>query len=394
MLQRTRPAMSTHATNAIVRRLLGLSLLGITAACTSPTRPSVSVVAARPLTPANDAQISFYAQPITLVVSRAASTVSSTVITFEVATDAAFANNVATKAATQDDQGTTTVSLGPLASSTAYYWRATTRSGDNTVVSSTFKFIVGPTVVLHPPVLDQPAANSLQHRRPTFTVQNALRVGAAGPVSYRFEVATDPSFEMISTAATVTESAGQTSFTPTMDLAAGVTHYWRVRTMDATTGMTSDYAMSSFSTPAPDDGNYRYDLVVEFPPACVTQRGFESVGKISFDDNLSVHGDMLRFAVPVGSFAVNIVRDGTHLSGTIGGMSQPYSSSGQTFEVWRTRVDVFPRPPLSEVPTFTGATDNKGRLTGTFDGAVQSYLSFETFACVAQGFTWTLTPHR
>src|SRR5579862_8002574 len=77
----------------------------------SPAAPSASVGTPTPMAPANGAQIANLAQPVSLTIQNA--TVSSGVsvtYTFEIATDAAFANKVQTKTTPAGD-GQTTVKL-------------------------------------------------------------------------------------------------------------------------------------------------------------------------------------------------------------------------------------------------------------------------------------------
>src|SRR6266478_5043317 len=96
-----------------MNRVLALCAVAASAAaigCTSstPSQPSAtapvavvnttaSIAAPRPLTPANGAQIRNADQPVTLIALNAITTASSAVTyTFEVASDAAFANRVQT----------------------------------------------------------------------------------------------------------------------------------------------------------------------------------------------------------------------------------------------------------------------------------------------------------
>ena len=103
-------------------------------ACSQPaTAPagSVSLVTARPASPANGIRISSYMQPVTLVVTNAkTSTIGSTVTDHvEVATDEAFTNVVQTQDVIQDGTGETKVTLAPLNDSTMYFWRVRSSAG-------------------------------------------------------------------------------------------------------------------------------------------------------------------------------------------------------------------------------------------------------------------------
>src|SRR6266849_2674591 len=100
--------------------VLGLS------ACSSPTKPSETVASARPVSPPNGAQVPYYRQPVTLLVTNGIATgVTSLTDSFEVATDAVFSDKVVTKDVPQDPNGQTAVVLNPLPSRD-YYWRVRT----------------------------------------------------------------------------------------------------------------------------------------------------------------------------------------------------------------------------------------------------------------------------
>src|SRR5882672_7906394 len=111
--------------------LLSCVLCAIAAGCSknNPTQPSAtasvadggealtaSIVAPRPLTPANNAQIRNADQPVTLVVQNAISTKSGVTYTFEVATDAAFSAKAQAKdAVAEGASGQTSLRLDALA---------------------------------------------------------------------------------------------------------------------------------------------------------------------------------------------------------------------------------------------------------------------------------------
>jgi hypothetical protein len=379
----------------------GAGLVASLAGCSSPTHPSVSVASGRPVSPTNGTQFSYYSQPITLVVANGVATGGASPTTaVEVATDAAFSAVVTTQPVSPGANGQPTITLDHLTPATTYYWRVKTAAGDNPgVFSSAATFSIGPRLVIQPPVPVRPLAGSFPHKRPTFIVTNATHTGPAATLTYQFDVAAEVAFSQVVMSGTVPEGSGQTSFVPAVDLTSGATYYWRVQAIDAATGVKSDFAMQSFSTIMPDDGNYRYDLLIQVPALCpsyLTQPAHE----FRFDDNLAVDAGRLRFSLPqryylgIPTFAVDIVRDGSRLSGTIGGAG--VMNQGISFEIWRTFWEhAFP-PPSVEVPTFTGSTDNKGRLTGTFNGSVESKSCCDQYAwCIGgTGLNWTLTPHR
>jgi len=65
----------------------GASLLVCITACSSPTRPSVSVASATPFSPANGAQVAYNTQPVKLLADNAVTTGGASLSeTFDVAT--------------------------------------------------------------------------------------------------------------------------------------------------------------------------------------------------------------------------------------------------------------------------------------------------------------------
>ena len=77
---------------------------------------------------------------------------------------------------------------------------------------------------------------------PSFVVTNATRTGTSGPISYRFEVSTSPSFATLAVAVTVPEGAGQTSFTPSLNQIPPTEKalFWRVIAFDTASIATSN----------------------------------------------------------------------------------------------------------------------------------------------------------
>jgi len=171
----------------------------------------------------------------------------------------------------------------------------------------------------------------------------------------------------------------------------------RVRASDANTGIVSDYALQSFETISPDDGNYRYDLTITPPASCRPFRPAYTV-----DDQLTVNGDALRFEPERGlyrpgidspGFAVHLTRAGTGVTGTIGGFFvRVTQTTFGSLSVTRSEEDFNDRtaaPPVA----ILGQSDSQGGFTGTFAG----YLGFEyinpELRCTASNITWSLAPH-
>jgi trimeric autotransporter adhesin len=189
-------------------------LIVFISACSSSSPLQPSIGAPRPLQPANGTQVSNASQPVTLVVANAITTGASTLsYTFEVATDAAFTNKVATSTSVaQGANGQTSMLLGTLGAGSDYYWHAS--AGATGVFSAASKFTIGPAIVIHAPTPVAPLNGTTTSGWPTFTVNDAARSGPAAPLVYRFDVATSADFSTIVLTATVSETANQTSFTP------------------------------------------------------------------------------------------------------------------------------------------------------------------------------------
>jgi hypothetical protein len=375
-------------------------LLVCVAACSSPTKPTASVASARPVWP-DGAQVEYYTQPVKLLVDNGVSTGGESLsLTFEVATDTAFATLVVSKSVPQSSSGQTSITLDPLPPAT-YYWRVREAAGGVTVTSATFAFNVGPQLVIQPPAPVQPLSGSFSHKRPTFTITNASRRGPAATLTYRFEVAADPAFSALVAGGTVPEGSGQTSFTPSVDLAPGGSYVWRAQASDAAKGVTSAFStVQFFTTVNPDDGSFPYVLIVHLPAACFVTANLRGAGPpvadYLFADTLVVAGDRLRFLLPpfdtVAPLLIDAQRAGSAITGTIGGRTSaagtplgPFS----TFDIQRRSALSTGRDPV----VFSGSVDRTGQLAATFDGFVGSSTCCEdNFACSTSGFSWTLTP--
>lgn len=191
--------------------------------------------------PTPNATVRFGDQPITLTVQNAAATGTSTVYTFEVAGDSAFASKVQTKDnVAAGANGQTSVRLDQLPGAKDYYWHARATSGGTTgPFSAPAKFTVGPQVIVNPPVPIGPLSGTTTVPRPAFRVTNATRSGA-GAITYRFEVANSAAFTTIVASATVNEGINETGWIPANNLPANVTLFWHAIAIDAATSVSSD----------------------------------------------------------------------------------------------------------------------------------------------------------
>jgi hypothetical protein len=234
----------------------GVLVCFLATACSTsnPSSPSASVASPVLLAPSNGAQIANSAQPVTLAVQNAVlSQVVAATYTFEVATDSAFANKVQTKSGVAAGaSGQTSLTLGTLAAGSDYYWHAQAIAGGTTgVFSPVSKFTIGASVTITAPTALSPANGATVPTTPTLTVINATSTGPAGPIAYRFDISTSPTFATGTVTGSVVAGASQTSFTPSSALAANTTFYWRAVAIDQTSLVTSPTsAVLSFTTNA------------------------------------------------------------------------------------------------------------------------------------------------
>ena len=383
-----------------VARLLAVGFCVAALGCSSPTRPSVTVAVGQPLSPASDAVVSYYSQPVTLVVTTGFTTSGEPLTTVvEVATDEAFTSIAITKALTTGANGQTTVTLDRLNPATTYFWRVKTTAGHNpSVVSAPARLTIGPQLIIQAPLLVQPLVDSFPHKRPTFTVRNAMRTGPSATLTYTFEVSTDAGFTALLATGTVPEGPDQTSFTPGTDLVPGTTYVWRARASDASLGETSEFSPAqSFTTVFPDDGSYRYTLVVR-SGLCggITGVGGCSSGSpwpqedLSFDGMLVVDGDTLRYPLPPATYFTDdpplvfeMRRAKNRVEGRVAGTTPNGPSGGRVTTVGLSGAVV-------------GQSDNRGRFDGTVDGQITlwrfGFPCDQTWRCSRAGLPWTLMP--
>lgn len=297
---------------------------GVASCAKSPTSPAGSTTVTSPVqvSPANGALIANGAQPVTLAVANALVTSVSAAITytFEVATDSSFATLATAKDVPEGGNGQTSVTLGVLPAGRDYFWRVRTTGGDTVgTFSAARRFTIGAAVVLQAPVPSHPSSGSAAGQRPTLTVTNAARTGPAGAVSYRFEIAATEAFSPVVASGTVAEGTGTTSFTPSADLAADSTFYWRAQALDPSSASTSAFSSAqSFTTVATIDlrmVNYqRFPNVSSWPetnriisvdqdgggdgPMCIdhTKRGLWPTTPFLGDPNNHIEGNQWYFA--------------------------------------------------------------------------------------------------
>jgi len=218
------------------------STVSIESTAVTDAKTGVTLTSPVVVSPTDGQQIKFNDQPIKLVVNKAATTgTTALTYTFEVATDAAFANIVATKGGA-DAGGQQTAALDKLAGDKKYFWRARASSGSFDGPNSNARsFQVGPEVVLASPVAASPLQNGTLTGAARLTVNNVDRSGPVGQVTYRFEVSESASFAQTVFEGTASEQAGQQTtiqINPAV-LTSGATYFWRVQASDSPSGVSS-----------------------------------------------------------------------------------------------------------------------------------------------------------
>ena len=209
------------------------------------TTNGITITTPVPVSPADGQKFRYAEQPLTLTVKDAVATGGGTLTyTFQVATDAGFANVVQTKDGVAETSGQTSVKLDTLAGQKDYFWRARANSnGTPGLFSKGRTFNVGPQVVIQAPTPLSPA-NGAQSSgaQPNLTVANAPRTGPAGPITYLFQISDSSAFSNIIGSANVGEQDTQTSATINVNLTTNATYYWRVQASDASNGVSSPFS--------------------------------------------------------------------------------------------------------------------------------------------------------
>jgi hypothetical protein len=198
----------------------------------------VSVSAPILLEPTTNQAIDVAQQPLTLMIENGSSNgVRPVLYLVDVSTDANFTTMVFQKSGIPaGPNGRTTVKLpDPLAPERTYYWRSKADDGANASAYTAAKsFSIFTPVVIGAPTLKAPTdGGKLTTRRPTLTINNAIRTGPAGAITYLFEAAESPTMAVRLAAVEIAEgSGGETSFAVTSDLPYATRYFWRVRAFD------------------------------------------------------------------------------------------------------------------------------------------------------------------
>lgn len=336
-------------------------------ACSRSTAPSASIVAARPAAPANGAQIDFYTQPVVLTVGNGFSTDASQAVreTVQVATDASFSNIVAT-VDVRPAGSTSTATLPALQPDTQYFWRVETiADGSRTPFSAAQSFRISPRSTLGVPSVIAPADGGYVPLRPTFIVRNASHIGPDGVIQYQFDAASDSGFTRLLASGAVAQGAEQTSFTPTSDLPATTAIYWRVQAIDVTHHESSGYGGGAFATPIVGPAALRIHTVT----ACTyVTSDFVVNGTATAGPTAWIFQSSQPALPPVAQLTVGST-GGTVVGGT-------WSTGDAATKCVPGPVNLITSLLIRPASVFDVSFVTPGRISGTFNGAIQMWNPF------------------
>lgn len=152
-------------------------------------------------------------------------------------------------------------------------------------------------ITLQPPAAVTPADGILVRwdENPKLVVNNGSS-STGNPLVYNFEVATDPSFDVVFSATRVAAGSQQTSL-QTSDLAPAVTYYWRAQAIDEGAGIASGFSgVRIFAVKDWDiDGPSRPPILVEpsdgalvdRQPTLEVRNGGNTLGPVRFTFEIS-----------------------------------------------------------------------------------------------------------
>lgn len=379
--------------------LLGVVMMG--SACHSPTRPSSTVVAARPESPSAET-VSYYEQPIRVLVTPAVAVSGSPVTSaIEVAKDSTFETIVMRKPVPPGGDGPLPDGARlPRRLDHVLLARHDTASERRVHMSRTSTLVVGPRLMISPPQPLSPAMATWTSKRPTFVVQNAERIGPPASVVYEIEMSRTGDFSTTAVRESVSEGVDRTSLQPAAPLPGSGQYFWRVKASAPSLGEASDYSMpQAFRVVGLQAASYR--LALDLPSPCnAHQKTLESSLADSGDAFTFVaagtHGDVrLQFSVaPAGT-----------IEGTIRSYRMRFSPWSGTYPNLVTLstmpgyVSAQGGPPASPIPLAGELSADGTSVRGTFDG----YLSVDNvdygWECdrdlavpPIRHFVWSLVP--
>jgi len=283
--------------------------------------------------------------------------------------------------------GFATTTLDVLTPGT-YYWRARMaqlsadfRTTTTSAWTDAWTFTVTPPVIQTPTAIS-PVSGSTVHAHPMLTVRNAVRSGITGTLLYRFDVATTFDFRSNTVVAsqTVPESPGQTSWTVTPDLPAGVQMYWRVQVSDPASGAASPLQFPAGGFAIVRTATRLYTLIITLPSTCTNAQSFFFSGLS--DDAIGAAHFIFHLAMPDGAPAATSTLEasvdrGGGISGTISG-----AFAGITI-----------RGDGGAPAALTGQVNPDGAMSGTFAGTVTSFVNPRFPSnCSSTSFRWSIAP--
>jgi hypothetical protein len=239
-------------------RLWPITLIGLAACQAAPSGPSVTFTAPRAEALAGDATFPYAAQPIVVTITNTVRTGPS-VVTYdvEVATSDSFAAPLVTLTGVPEGPaGATPVTLPPLPGNQRYYWRSrAVVTGTAGAFSPAQSFLIRPQVQLQAPTVMVPANQEpVFTGRPRLLVRNVGRTGDTGTLLYEFQISSSSSFSSVLAHGVVAEQAGDTVWTPTVDLPLGV-FYWRARASDPASATVGPFSATAAVDRRPDTGD-------------------------------------------------------------------------------------------------------------------------------------------
>lgn len=196
----------------------------------------VTITAPKPLEPVNNQTLT-QTGAVTLLIENASTTGERPIwLQVEIASDGGFQNKVhIADKVSPGSNGRTSYQVNLPAAGARYYWHVRALDGANTgEFSATASFVLNDPVHLAIPTVAYPAIGAtIDTVSPDLTVTNGAISGSlAGPVSYRFDIATDSGFAQMVAVLTVPRSGGSTTATRLTALAYNTVYYWRVSASD------------------------------------------------------------------------------------------------------------------------------------------------------------------
>ena len=254
-----------------VARTVGIALVALVAAGCQQSKsanplspdiagpiPGVSITAPRPLEPGTGQTLETTQQPFRFLIENASSSgVRPLYLQFQLASDAGFqtlAHNA--DRIEPGPNGRTTYEMTiSLSTPGAYYWRSRSFDGANTGPwSAAASFTLAEPIIIDTPIPIAPVGQ-IDTVTPQFVVRNGRISGPAGPVIYRFEVATLPDDGAVAAVlSTGVGSGSSTSISSGSAAPYATVLYWRAYATNGTIESPRS-AWAAFRTPnAPTTG--------------------------------------------------------------------------------------------------------------------------------------------